>query len=188
MAKTLILCDCAGSQHVDGEAIAKGAGVSCSRVHQALCTSELASAAQFLQEGDVVVACTQEQATFEDLASELDVEMPGFVDLRDRAGWSDEGPAAVAKMAALAAEAMVPVQVTPSVDVTSDGVCLVTGPAEPAFELAAMLADALAVTVLVTDQGELPADRRFDVIRGRIRHLRGALGGFDLTIDGLQLQ
>lgn len=187
MPKTLILCDCSASQPLNPEAIAQGDEVVCSKVHTALCTTELSAAAQFLQLGDAVIACGQEQATFEDLAAELGVDAPGFVDLRDRAGWSDEADQAAAKMAALAAEAMLPVPATPSVDVISEGVCFVIGPGEVALRFAQTVAPVLSVTVLVTDDAELSTDRSYDVVRGRVRTVSGALGGFDLTIDGLQM-
>jgi ferredoxin len=47
------------------------------------------------------------------------------------------------------------------------------------------LKDILGVTVLLTDDAEPPTGRDFDVIRGRIRSASGALGGFELAIDGL---
>ncbi|GGH30940.1 4Fe-4S dicluster domain-containing protein [Cribrihabitans marinus] len=186
MVKSLILCDCAGSQAVDAERIAQGCGTSCSRVHTELCGAELDQAARLIGQGDAVIACQQERATFEALAEELGVEAPGFVDLRDRAGWSDQGDRAGPKMAALAAEALLPAPITPAVDVISEGVCLIAGPGDVAFDLAARLCGTLAVTVLVTDAADLPARRDFDVIRGRVRQLSGALGGFALRLDGFR--
>ena len=40
---------------------------------------------------DPQIACLQEQEVFQSLAEDLNIEMPGFFDLRDRAGWSDQG-------------------------------------------------------------------------------------------------
>ncbi len=185
MSKTLLLCDCAGTQELDAEKIASACGAACSRVHTALCTAELETAASLMQEGDTVIACGQEQEVFQALAQELDIETPGFVDLRDRAGWSEQGKDATPKMAALAAEALLPQPITPSVDVHSEGTCFIIGPGDVAFDLAARLASVLAVTVLVTDETE-PTSRAFDVVRGRLRSLSGALGGFSLRLDALQ--
>ncbi|WP_171174425.1 4Fe-4S binding protein [Ruegeria sp. HKCCD8929] len=186
MVKKLILCDCGGSQNMDRAAIEAGCDVSCSRVHTALCTAELGTAAELLQqEGEVVIACGQEQVTFTELAAELEVDTPGFVDLRDRAGWSEQGADATPKMAALAAEALLPAPVTPSADVVSEGVCFIAGPGEVAFDLAAQLSDSLAVTVLVTDDAR-PLSRAYDVVRGRVRQVSGALGGFELRLDAVQ--
>ncbi|WP_170428059.1 4Fe-4S binding protein [Ruegeria arenilitoris] len=185
MGTKILLCDCAGTQELDAEKIASACGAACSRVHTALCTTELESAASLMQAGDTVIACGQEQEVFSALAEEMNIETPGFVDLRDRAGWSEQGANAVPKMAALAAEAMLPQPITPSVDVFSEGTCFLIGPGEPCFDLAERLATTLAVTVLVTDDAQ-PVSRAFDVVRGRVRSLTGALGGFSLRLDALQ--
>lgn len=186
MAKSLILCDCAGSQAVDRGTLETACGIECSKVHTALCTSELDAAARHVQRGDAVIACGQEQAAFAELSDELGVATPGFVDLRDRAGWSDQGDRAAPKMAAMVAEALLPVLITPSVDVLSEGVCFIFGPGEVACALAAQLSPVLAVTALITD-GDVPVSRDYDVVRGRIREISGALGGFTLRIDGLEM-
>ncbi|WP_170324626.1 4Fe-4S binding protein [Ruegeria arenilitoris] len=185
MGTKILLCDCAGTQELDAENIASACGTACSRVHTALCTSELETAASLMQDGDAVIACGQEQEVFGALAEELNIETPGFVDLRDRAGWSEQGADAAPKMAALAAEALLPQPITTSVDVFSEGTCFIIGPGELCFDLAERLATTLAVTVLVTDDAQ-PISRAFDVVRGRVRSLTGALGGFTLRLDGLQ--
>lgn len=186
MPPKLILCDCAGSQSLDPDKIGKGAGIGCSRVYNALCTVQIEHAAQEMQAGDVIVACQQERATFEELAAELGIDDPAFLDLRDRAGWSDQGAEAAPKMAALAAEALLPSASAKTVDVVSEGLCLIAGTGEVALSLAEALKDILAVTVLLTDSSEPPMTRSFEVIHGRLRSVSGALGGFDLRIDALR--
>lgn len=186
MPKSLILCDCLRSQLLDPEQIEAATGLDCSRVHSALCTSQADVAAAALQAGDAIIACQQERAVFEDLAEELDVPAPGFLDLRDRAGWSDKGADATAKMAALAAEALVEVAPTRSFDVVSEGSCLIFGPGAVVAPLAAQLAEGLAVTALITDQDALPVSRDFDAVYGVLKRVTGALGGFEVTIDGLR--
>ncbi|WP_170348415.1 4Fe-4S binding protein [Ruegeria atlantica] len=185
MGTKLILCDCAGTQDLEAEKIASACGIACSKVHAALCTAELETAASLMQDGDTVIACGQEQDVFRDLADELNIDMPGFVDLRDRAGWSEQSSDATPKMAALAAEALLPQPITPSVDVFSEGTCFIVGAGEVSFDLAARLSDTLAVTVLVTDDAS-PVSRSFDVVRGQLQSLNGALGGFTLRLDALQ--
>ncbi|KIC44180.1 (4Fe-4S)-binding protein [Ruegeria sp. ANG-S4] len=186
MASKLILCDCAGTQSLDAERISGSCDVACSKIHTALCTQELDAAAALLQQGDqIVVACGQEQTVFSELAEELEVDQPGFVDLRDRAGWSEDGQDAAPKMAALAAEALLPQPMTPGVDVISEGTCCIVGPGSVAFDLAERLSATLAITVLVTDDTE-PLSRSYDVVRGRLRGLSGALGGFTLRLDQVQ--
>lgn len=185
MTRQLILCNCGGSQAVDAEGIAKATGLACSRVHTALCTREVARAAELIGQGDAVIACQQESALFTALAEEIAAEVAGFVDLRDRAGWSD-GTDATAKMAALAAEAMLPAAPVRALDVHSEGVCLIVGAGAVALPLAGQLAETLAVTVMMTDAEEIPVRRDFDVVRGRLKRVTGALGGFEVTIDALQ--
>ncbi|WP_425080799.1 4Fe-4S binding protein [Ruegeria arenilitoris] len=185
MGTKLILCDCAGTQDLEAGKIASACGIACSKVHTALCTAELETAASLMQDGDMVIACGQEQDVFRDLADELNIDMPGFVDLRDRAGWSEQSSEATPKMAALAAEALLPQPITPSVDVFSEGTCFIVGAGEVSFDLAARLSDTLAVTVLVTDDAS-PVSRSFDVVRGQLQSLNGALGGFTLRLDALQ--
>ena len=187
MVTKLILCNCAGTQHVDSEKISTVCGVECSRVHTALCTGELEKAADLMRSNDqVVIACGQEVQTFQELADDLGVDHPGFFDLRDRAGWSEQGADATPKMAALAAEALLPQPTAPSVDVISEGTVCIIGPGEVAFDTAQRLASTMAVTVIVTDDAE-PVSRAFDVVRARVRSVSGALGGFSLKLDGLQL-
>ncbi|MEY8829969.1 4Fe-4S binding protein [Sedimentitalea sp. XS_ASV28] len=186
MTKSLILCDCMGTQRIDPEAISDVCGVACSRVHSALCTTEIMSAAALMDGGEAIIACGQEQVRLGEFAEEIGVEQPGSVDLRDRAGWSEQGADATPKMAALVAEALLPAPERRSVDVVSHGVCFIVGPGEVALELAAQLADALAVTVFLTDDTEPPALRTFDVVRGRLTRVSGAFGGFEILIDALQ--
>ena len=186
MKKSLILCNCMESQPIDAGLIEGAAGVACSKVHRALCTDQADRAAALIGAGDAIVACGQEQAFFRELADELDVDPPGFVDLRDRAGWSDEAGAAGPKMAALVAEALLPAPDVQALDVTCEGACLIAGPGEVALGLAEQVKDALGVTVLITDAADLPLNRDFDVLRGRLARVTGALGGFEVTIDALQ--
>lgn len=186
MVDKLVLCDCGGTQTVDGPRIADACGVECSKVHTALCTFELPVVAKMLQAGhQIVIACGQEMPVFQELADEHGVAAPGFTDLRDRAGWSDHGRDATPKMAALVAEAVLPLPIAPSVDVVSEGTICIIGPGAVSFDLAQRLADTMAVTVIVTDD-EIPTSRFFDVVRARVRSVSGALGSFTLRLDDLQ--
>ncbi|MFK7938652.1 MAG: 4Fe-4S binding protein [Roseovarius sp.] len=183
MTKKLILCDCLGSQSLDADTISKASGLACSKVYSSLCMDQINAAAQEIASGEAIIACQQERATFEALAEEIEAEVAGFVDLRDRAGWG-EGRAD-AKMAALAAEAVLPIDMGKSVDVISQGACLILG-GEAALGAAADLCETLAVTALVSDASDIPTDRRFDCVVGELRQATGALGGFELKFDKLQ--
>lgn len=186
MPKHLILCDCLGSQHLDAEALAQASGQRCSRVHSALCSFEIAQAESAIAAGEALIACGQEMARFTELAEDLGLPAPDFVDLRDRAGWSDDPAPKLAKMTALLAEAALTPPPVKSVDVLSAGACLIIGASAVALPAAGRLAEVLAVTVLLTDEAPLPDDRRFEVIRGRLAAATGTLGDFTLRLDALQ--
>ncbi|MEP1768780.1 MAG: 4Fe-4S binding protein [Sulfitobacter sp.] len=183
MEKRLILCDCSGSQMIDPDVISGQANLTCSKIYTALCTTQIEQAGVEISQGNAIVGCQQEHQVFQELAEELGVETPGFVDLRDRAGWG-EGNAAP-KMAALAAEATLAFPLGKSVDVISEGTCLIIG-GQAAVAAALDLCDTLAVTVLTSDADLVPLDRRFDCVVGKVRTVGGALGGFDVKIDGLR--
>lgn len=183
MTRKLVLCDCLGSQSLDADAISAGCGMTCSKVYTSLCTDQIEAAAKEMADGPLLIACQQERAGFEALAEELDIETPGFVDIRDRAGWG-EGDA-TPKIAALAAEAALELPIGKSVDVISEGTCLIIG-GDAAISAASDLCDTLAVTVLLNDPALIPTDRRFDCVLGQVRQASGALGGFSVKFDQLQ--
>ena len=185
MPKRIVLCDCLGSQTIDAAKLAKTTGLKCSRVHTALCTTEIGLAAEAIATGDAVFACAQEAERFAELADDMDHPAPVCVDIRDRAGWSDNQET-TPKMAALLAEALLPASPSKTIDVESDGVCLIIGRGDVTLPAAERLADALAVTVLLTDDAELPVSRSFEVIRGQLRGATGSLGSFALRFDGLR--
>lgn len=186
MPKHLIICDCLGTQSIDGGALASATGMTCSKLHTSLCTSQLDSAAAAITAGDALIACQQERARFEELATEIGADMPGFVDLRDRAGWSDDAASGLPKMAALTAEAILTIPEAKTLDVVSEGTCLIIGAGETALNAARELQDILSVTVLLTDPTELPAGAEFDMILGNLTHATGALGGFQVQLDRVQ--
>ena len=183
MPKKLIVCDCLGSQKIDPASISDATGLACSKLYTSLCMDQLGDAAEQMATGDVIVACQQERARFQELAAEIDAPEPGFVDLRDRAGWGegDQGP----KMAALAAEAALEARAGKSLDVISEGTCMIVGD-EAALEAAVDLCDTLAVTVLLKDGADIPMDRRFDCVTGQVAHVEGALGGFKVRLNHLR--
>ena len=185
MTRKLLLCDCGGTQRLDRDAIATATGLSCPSVATGLCTHQIdRAAAALLGEDGVIVACRQEAATFVALAEDLGTSAPACIDIRDRAGWSDEGAAATPKIAALlAAPPAPPANV---IDLVSEGLALIYGPPDVALPLAERLSDALSVTCLLTDEAEiLPGrERAFDVALGRLRSGSGSFAAFSVTVDG----
>ncbi len=187
MPNTLILCDCSGSQKLDAKALGKATGMACSRVHTALCTSELADAATLIKAGGAVVACLQEQQVFEELAEELGTPAPQFIDIRDRAGWTEAGANPTAKMAALLADFAIKPPATKMLDLHSEGQCLILGPEPVALAAAAQLSEVLEVTVLLESAQDIPTRRDFDVVIGKLRSASGGLGQYEVRIDALQM-
>ncbi len=183
MTKKLILCDCLGSQKLDADAIGEASGLTCSKVFTSLCMDQVGEAAKQIAASDAIIACQQERVRFEELAAEIEADMPGFVDLRDRAGWG-EGDA-TPKMAALAAEAALELPIGKAVDVISEGTCMIIG-GQAALTAAEDLCETLAVTVLLDSADDLPTDRRFDCVVGSVKQVRGALGGFTIRFNRLQ--
>ena len=182
---TLLLCDCTGTMKIDADGIARGCGLTCGQVGTYLCRDQSAHVARALQSGDVIVACGQEADAFRDLAEDLGAaDRLTFVDIRDRAGWSDDADTAP-KMAALIAEARLPVPAIPTMDVTSHGVCLVIGQPEIALAAAQRLAGTLSVTCMIPDAIEVDSDPAgFDLVTGRIGSASGAIGAFSVRVDG----
>lgn len=186
MAKQLILCDCSGSQSIDKDALEAATGLGCSKVHTGLCTHQIDAAQSAIAGGDAIICCRQEARVFQELADALEVPEPPMVDLRDRAGWTVDDAPTLPKMAALVAEAALTDPGEKTVDVVSEGICLIVGSSDVALPAAEKLADLLSVTVLLTDNATPPDTRRYDAIRGQIKRATGALGQFDLVIDALQ--
>ncbi len=187
MTNTFITCDCLGSQTIDADRLAKATGSAVTRPCHALCTDQIDQAAAALQAGDAILCCAQEARRFEELADELGVSPAPTLDLRDRAGWHDgSGGDPAPKMAALMAEALLPAVPAKSVDIVSEGLCLILGPAETALQAADQLALHLGVTVLLDPCETVPDSRAHDTVLGRLRQARGAFGGFEVVIDALQ--
>lgn len=184
--KTLITCDCQGSQKIDAKGLAEATGLEVPHPCTALCTRQAHRAAEALASKQALICCTQEARVFQELAEELDLPSPRLTDLRDRAGWSQDPASKLPKMTALVAETQLPAQAAKSMDVVSNGLCLILGTGEVACEAAERLAPYLGVTLLLLDPDDIPDSRVYDVITGRIRAAAGALGSFKVTIDGFR--
>tara|TARA_R100000789_G_scaffold34375_2_gene37627 strand:+ start:3164 stop:5074 length:1911 start_codon:yes stop_codon:yes gene_type:complete len=171
---------------LDTEQLSRTTGLEVRRPCSALCTSQIDRAAAALEGGDTIFCCTQESAVFEGLAEELGMTAPPVLDLRDRAGWTADTGSTVPKMSALIAEALLPAAPDRTLDVISEGLCLIIGAPEVALPAADQLAPHLAVTVLLPEGAELPDTRAYDVVTGRLRQASGALGQFTVVIDALR--
>jgi ferredoxin len=182
--RTILLCSCDDTMSLDIDAVRRGCrGASLESGHQ-LCRVELARARAMVNAASpITVACTQEAPLFAEIAeSQTGIT---FANIRETAGWSNEGDKAGAKVAALLAAAAEPMPQTALVSLTSEGVILVYGRDEQAIEAARLLESRLDVTVLLTRPDEIAPPRvtTFPVVTGTIRSAKGHLGAFELVVD-----
>ncbi|MEQ8397344.1 4Fe-4S binding protein [Thalassobaculum sp.] len=185
--RTVLICDCGGTMDIDGAKLSKACGGTGGTVFTALCRREINRFVDALgTTGPVDVACTQEAPVFSEVAEEHDAgDRVSFFNIRESAGWSDEGAAAMPKMAALVAEATVPSPASRSLTLTSEGTCLVYGRGQVALDAARKLSDGLSVTCMLVDADDAvpPAVVDFPIVTGRIRQATGRFGAFAVTID-----
>ncbi|MEO8508107.1 MAG: 4Fe-4S binding protein [Betaproteobacteria bacterium] len=182
--KTLFVCNCNRTMPLDAPALGRALALPAAPViHTMLCQRQLAEFSAGAQ-GDLLVACTQEQRLLGDVAEEGGrAREIRFVNIRETGGWSAEAPAATPKIAALLAMAALPdPDPVPSVAYRSEGQLLITGPLDAALGWADALHERLAVTVLATGRtngAALPPQRAYPVFSGRLTALTGWLGAFE---------
>lgn len=189
--KTVLVCNCEASMPLDGAALGRALGTEAPVVHTQLCLTQLAAFRRAVETGEkLLVGCTQEAPVFAETAAEAAGEggreaSLAFVNIRERAGWSDEAADAGPKIAALLAAAAVEAVPAATVGLKSAGVTLVYGSDERAIAAAQRLKDRLDVTVLLTRPRDVIPPRVADipVLKGTIAAARGHLGAFELTVD-----
>ena len=159
-------------------------------LHTTLCRRDAPAFQKACRSRDeLVVACTQEHRLFSELADQTEgavalQERPiRFVNIRETGGWGREAAQATPKMAALLAAARLPeAEPVPTVSYTSEGRLLIIGPLEQAEAMAALVNDALDVTLLATGGSGMQA-RQYPVLAGQLQSLRGWLGAFDVVVS-----
>jgi len=183
----ILVCSCEDTMPHAAEAVRQVCPAARVTEGRQLCRAELDRFRAAAQGGGaLVVTCTQEAPLFTEAVAELGVPTPAFVNIRETAGWSSEARTALPKMAALAAAAAEPAPAVPVVTLKSEGIALLYGKDERVIEAAQLLKEHLDITVLLTP-GAIAAPPRvtaFPVVRGRIRNAKGALGAFEVTVDG----
>lgn len=183
------LCDCEHSMTLDADAIARALGLAeVPATNTQLCRAQLENF-KAMAEGGVpfVTSCTQEAPLFSEVLEELQgAPDVAFTNIRERAGWSEEGGKATAKIAALLAEAALDSPDVPTVTMKSEGTCLVYGSDEAAIEAARQLASRLDVTVLLTKPDGVLPPRIMDVpiFQGTVVAAQGHLGAFEIVVNG----
>ncbi|MEX0503817.1 4Fe-4S dicluster domain-containing protein [Alphaproteobacteria bacterium LSUCC0719] len=193
--RDILVCDCGGTMDIDAAKLGKACGAAggCA-VATELCRSGIErfeSALEASGDRPLIVACTQESATFEQLAEESGRPIPEFINIREAAGWSDDGAAALPKIAALLRAATDSVPAARSLTLTSSGRCLIYADGargngvDAALDMAAKLKDSLGVTVMITSPGEdiMASGISGLVTMGTIRSAKGHFTAFDLVID-----
>jgi ferredoxin len=179
---------------LDGPALSRALGETAAdglqTVHTLLCRREAGAFQRAAKEGDdLLVACTQESRLFTDLNAETEgapsaQERPiRFVNIRETGGWSKDATSATPKIAALIAAAQLPDgDPVPTVSYRSGGRVLVIGKADAARRAAAMLADTLEVSLLLSQPGgTLPQQRTQVVHAGALQRITGWLGAFQVS-------
>ena len=185
--RNILICSCDDSMPLDGEAVRRVCRDFVVAESRQLCRAELEHFRKAAAGGDpTIVACTQEAPLFNEIAAEIaNSGALDFVNIRETAGWSKDAKASGPKMAALIAASAEPMPDFAFVSLASEGVTLVYGRNERAVEAAELLKDHLDVTALITPPADVAPARvtEFPVVKGSIRAAKGALGGFELTVD-----
>jgi len=183
---TTLICNCNQTLPLQTQALGRALGEALTE-HTTLCRRQAAAFQQAVQgQETVVVACTQEQTLFAELAQQTEGALAPirFVNIRETAGWSAEASVATPKMAALLAAARLPVpEPVPTVTYKSEGRLLILGPLDAAERAADLLADALQVTIWAEGPGQAGGSqtRRYPIMAGQLQALSGWLGAFNVT-------
>jgi ferredoxin len=186
---TTLICNCNQTMPLDPKALGQALDEELT-LHTTLCRRDAPAFQKATRSRDeLVVACTQERRLFNELseqtegAVDLDVRPIRFVNLRETGGWGREAKQATPKMAALLAAARLPEpEPVPTVTYKSEGRLLIIGPLERAEAMAALVNDALDVTLLPVGGSGMQA-RQYPVLAGQLQSLRGWLGAFDVTVS-----
>jgi len=187
---TLFLCSCDNSQKIDVKGISKALGFDTPpMVYEQLCRSQIEALNSPAAAGkQATICCTQEAPVLLEAWAEAasDDTAPTFVNIRENAGWSDEGSKSAAKMAALIAESRVEVAGATIIAMTSEGRTLILGHDDTALQAAKRLSQHLDVTVLLTKTEDIlpPAFGDVPVYTGKVTHAAGHLGKFTLSVEG----
>jgi ferredoxin len=171
---------------VDGAALGAALDAGILPVATQLCRREVGDYLDTLGGSEkIVVACTQEQPLFTELAEQKGTVAPlRFVNLRETGGWGQEGAQATPKMAALLAMARLPdPEPVPEVEYHSEGRVLIAGPAARVLPWARRLQGQLEVSVLLTDTAGamLAGAQAWPTVAGSDVTVKGWLGQFDVT-------
>jgi len=187
--KKILICDCEGSMRLDSKALAGSLEGNEPFLNTQLCRSQVENFRKAAKNGDpLIVCCTQEAPLFDEIAQDVAPDTPiAYVNIRERAGWSDEGKQATAKTAALIAEAALDLEPATTVSLKSEGAAIIYGAGDVAIDAAKRLASRLDVRCILKPGSETAPSGLADisVSSGTIIQASGRLGAFELTVTGL---
>ena len=200
--RRIMICDCEGTNPVDPAGLSKALGRPVDGASTLLCRRQINRFEGALSGGGgLLIGCTQEAPLFLEVAEDASAESTEptdpssehtsteidirFVNIREKAGWSKDGAGAMAKMAALIAEADMDIDGPRTVTLTSEGVILVLGDDDVAMGAARRLAEHADVTLLVIGAPNMTPARisEFPVFTGTSVTGSGHLGAFALDIS-----
>ena len=183
-----LICNCENTMDLDASKLSAALGLGEDfRLFTNLCRTQIDDYQSALHsEHELCVGCTQESPLFREIALDEDRPVPGFANIRERAGWTKQKGDIHPKIAALLAASQVPHHPTGLMDVHSEGVCLVYGRGQLALDVAGELADRLSVSVILTqaDDAIPPSSVDVPIYTGKIRAASGSIGNFEITVDG----
>ncbi len=190
--KRVLVCNCETTMALDEGKFAKACQAAGAKgeaeINTQLCRAQLGNFQQaILGDKPVLVACTQEAPLFVEIAAEDNPKAEvSFINIRERAGWSDQGEKALPKIAALIAVAATEIEPSPSVELKSNGICLVYGTDERAIDAAQQLSGRLDVTVMLSEPGDIlpPGVMDVPIFKGTISQASGHLGKFGVNVSG----
>jgi hypothetical protein len=145
-----LICDCNKTMPLQAKSLGTALGESLT-LHSSLCRREAGAFQQAIRgPGEVVVACTQEKKLFAEVGAHTEgaVAPIHFVNIRETGGWSRDAAQAMPKIAALLAAARLPdAEPVPTVTYRSAAGCWSSGPVQQGERVAALVGDAMEVTV-----------------------------------------
>ncbi len=186
--KNILICNCEKTMDIDGGKLCSALGqTNPLKVHSNLCRSEIAVFNTAVESDEpLLIACTQEAPLFRELAEENSSPADlSFVNIRERAGWSEAKSKTLPKIAALLKEAAYDVKPAGITAIKSDGICLVYGSGQDAIDVAHRLSARLSVTLLLKNSDDIvpPAVSGFPIYRGEIVAAQGHFGEFEITVN-----
>ena len=163
--KEVLICDCEGTIKLPEKVLKKLFNNEKLNINTHLCRAQISNFNDAISGGEpLLVSCTQEAPLFVEKAIETDPELAiSYVNIRERAGWSDEGDKALPKITALIQEATLQPPMANSLTMRSEGSVLIYGRDESALEIAKQVANRLSAICIIGGNEEIQPPHLMDV-------------------------